>query len=103
MTSPPPELLEAAAAHMARQHTTKPDPLRNPDVMILELTDEQAKPFAGLGESFAIIGRGSYPGYVGKLCLFALPVDTETARAANRVAMGTHAATKIRTSSKASE
>lgn len=75
----------------------KPDPLRRPEVLTLDLTTEQAQQFAELGECFAIVGRGSYPGHVGKLCLFALPVPKAVADAACAVAVGTHKATRIRT------
>lgn len=72
------------------------DPLRNPATMILELTNDQAQPFAGLGECFAIVGRGSYPGHVGRLCLYAVPVSKELATAACKVAMGEARAVKLK-------
>ena len=75
---------------------TKPDPLRRPEVLTLDLTTEQAAQFAELGECFAIVGRGSYPGHASKLCLFALPVPKAVADAACRVALGECRATKIR-------
>jgi hypothetical protein len=94
--NPPPELIQAAADHMERQNTERPDPLRYASTMILELTPDQARPFAGLGECFAIVGRGSYPGYVGKLCLFAVPCSSATVQAAVGVVHGTHRASRIR-------
>ena len=74
----------------------KPDPLRRPEVLTLDLTTEQAAQFSGLGEAFAVIGKGSYPGHVGRLCLYALPVPKAVADAACNVATGSHRATRIR-------
>lgn len=75
----------------------RPDPLRRPDVLILDLTTEQALPFAQLGECFAVVGRGSYPGHVGRLCLYALPVSHSVAVDACNVLLGTHRAVRIKT------
>ena len=75
----------------------KPDPLRNPACLVLELSTEQALPFAQLGECWAVIGKGSYPNHVGKLCLYAIPLPCDVATAASNVALGTHKAVRIKT------
>jgi hypothetical protein len=74
----------------------KPDPLRRPEVLTLDLTTEQAAQFSGLGEAFAVIGKGSYPGHVGRLCLYALPVPHDVATACCNVALGLARAVKIK-------
>jgi hypothetical protein len=78
-------------------HPPPNDPLRDPRTMILELSDDQARPFAGLGEVFAIVSRGSYPGFAGRLCLFVTPCEKATAAAACNVALGTYTAKRIKT------
>jgi hypothetical protein len=74
----------------------RPDPLRRPEVLTLDLTTEQAAQFSGLGEAFAVIGKGSYPGHVGRLCLYALPVPHDVATACCNVALGLARAVKLK-------
>lgn len=92
--------VSTSSTHLPETMTHPPppsDPLRNPSTLIIELTTDQALPLAGIGECFVAVGKGSYPGHVGKHCLFIMPVDSQTAAAACGVVTGTHKATKIKT------
>lgn len=66
------------------------DPLANPDVVVIPLTDDQVMMVKEKlsGSFFAVIAVGNYPDNPGRFCVFALPVDKETANAACLVALG---------------
>lgn len=75
---------------------TRPDPLSIRGVIEIILEPGQTSPFAGLGEVFAIVGKGAYPNHVGKLVLYAIPLDKSVADAACWVALGSHRAVRIK-------
>ena len=64
------------------------DPLSIPGVVAIELTGEQAEKLRGAGDYFvAVMSVGTYPATTGRWCIFAKPVDKETAERACRVAL----------------
>lgn len=64
------------------------DPLSIHGVVTIELTVEQAEQLRGAGDYFvAVVAVGHYPEKTGKWCIFAQPVDKETATKACRVAL----------------
>ncbi|MCX6875392.1 MAG: hypothetical protein NTW21_16530 [Verrucomicrobia bacterium] len=80
----------------------RPDPLAVPGIIRVLLSVGVSQVLEQSGEQcFTIIGKASYPATPGRWAIFLAPVPLKTAAAAAGVILGTHRATRIKTTSTA--
>jgi hypothetical protein len=81
---------------MNLSETDRPDPLAQPGVVRIALSERATAALLEVGEAFAIVARGSYPTAPGRMVIYLLPVPRATAQAACNVILGTHKASRIK-------
>ena len=80
----------------------RPDPLAARGVVRIALSERASHALTETGKAcFAIVGRGSYPTDPARMVVYLLPVPLRIAQDACKVALGTHAARRIKTPSRA--
>ena len=80
-----------------RTHTSdQTDPLAQPGVVRIALSERTTQALLEVGEAFVIVGRGSYPLDAGRMAVYLKPCPLKVAADACKILAGTHRATRCK-------